>query len=98
VIDVMNGVKAKMPFVDLLKPEVEAVPAMILAMDPSQATRIGGLLAVARRLAKDAARISAGFLSAEAVPAPPAQTPEAAPDADPRRPKGAPPTARVREG
>jgi UDP-2,3-diacylglucosamine pyrophosphatase LpxH len=95
VIDVMNGVKEKMPFVDLLKPEVEAVPAMILAMDPSQASRIGGLVAVAGRLAKDAARISTGFLSAEAVSDRPAQTPEAALDTYLRKQLGAPAAARV---
>jgi len=95
VIDVMNGVKSKMPFVDLLKPEVEAVPAMILAMDPSQAGRIGGLLAIAARLAKDAARISAGFLSAEGMSEPQAQAPQAALDAYLRRQLSASPATNV---
>ena len=95
VVDVMNGVKASMPFVDLLKPEVEAVPAMILAIDPRQAGRIGSLLSVVGRLAKDAVRISTGLLSAEPVQERPVETPEAALDAYLRRQMGAPATARV---
>lgn len=34
VIDVMNRVKARFPFVDLLKPETKLVPKTLLALDP----------------------------------------------------------------
>lgn len=35
VVDVMNKVKGRFPFVDLLKPETKIVPPMIVALDPS---------------------------------------------------------------
>jgi UDP-2,3-diacylglucosamine pyrophosphatase LpxH len=70
VIDVMNSVKAKFPFVDLLKPEVEAVVPVVLAMDPTQIKKLARLTEVGGRLAWDSVRRMTGFLSAgeEAVP------------------------------
>jgi UDP-2,3-diacylglucosamine pyrophosphatase LpxH len=65
VIDVMNDVKARFPFVDLLKPETSAVPAIVFAVDPQAAKRIAGLAPVAVRLAVDAARLKAGLLAEE---------------------------------
>ena len=40
VIDVMNGLKGRFPFVDLLKPEVEGVLPILVAIDPSVARHV----------------------------------------------------------
>jgi len=78
VIDVMNDVKSRYPFVDLLKPETSAVPSIIFAIDPQAAQRITALAPVAVRLVKDAARLKAGLLSGELPPAGPPVSNEAA--------------------
>lgn len=44
VRDVMNGVKAKYPFVDLLKPEQEGVFSILLAIAPDELRRVPGFL------------------------------------------------------
>lgn len=62
VIDVMNDIKRDYPFVDLLKPEVEAVVPTLYALKPSLTSKIGSVLAVGGRLAWDAVRRSTGFL------------------------------------
>jgi UDP-2,3-diacylglucosamine pyrophosphatase LpxH len=64
VIDVMNGIKREYPFVDLLKPEVEAVVPVLLAMDPKQIQKVSRLTAVGTRLAWDTVRRMTGFLAA----------------------------------
>jgi UDP-2,3-diacylglucosamine pyrophosphatase LpxH len=64
VIDVMNIVKRDYPFVDLLKPEVEAVVPVLLAMDPKQIQKLARLMAVGTRLGWDSVRRMTGFLSA----------------------------------
>ena len=64
VIDVMNGIKRDYPFVDLLKPEVEAVVPVLLAIDPKQLQKLSRVMAVAARLGWDAVRRMTGFLSA----------------------------------
>jgi UDP-2,3-diacylglucosamine pyrophosphatase LpxH len=63
VIDVMNGIKRGYPFVDLLKPEVEAVVPVLLAMDPKQLQELARVMAVGTRLGWDAVRRMTGFLS-----------------------------------
>ena len=62
VIDVMNGIKRRFPFVDLLKPEVEAVVPTLLALDPSALPTLREVAMVAGRRAWDAARMATGFL------------------------------------
>lgn len=49
VVDVMNGLKARFPFVDLLKPETEAVLPLLVALDPTVGKRA---LAIAKRRAQ----------------------------------------------
>jgi UDP-2,3-diacylglucosamine pyrophosphatase LpxH len=63
VIDVMNGIKRDYPFVDLLKPEVEAVVPVLLALDPGQLQKLSRVMAIATRLGWDAVRRMTGFLS-----------------------------------
>jgi UDP-2,3-diacylglucosamine pyrophosphatase LpxH len=62
VIDVMNGIKRRYPFVDLLKPEAEGVVPALVALDPSALNKLRAVAAVAGRVAWDAARMSTGFL------------------------------------
>ncbi len=64
VIDVMNGVKRKFAFVDLLKPEKEAVVPVLLALDQAQASKLAKIVAVASHLTWDRVRLATGFLSA----------------------------------
>ncbi len=64
VIDVMNEVKREYPFVDLLKPEVEAVVPVLLALDHTQIKKLSRLMAVGTRLGWDTVRRMTGFLSA----------------------------------
>ena len=80
VIDVMNGIKRRYPFVDLLKPEAEGVVPTLLALDPSALQKLQGAAAVAGRMAWDAARMATGFLgdapaSAGGVPIVPGRAP-----------------------
>ena len=62
VIEVMNDVKRRYPFVDLLKPEAEAVVPTLIALEPSALTKLKGAAIVAGRRAWDAARMATGFL------------------------------------
>ncbi|MBL8350339.1 MAG: metallophosphoesterase [Burkholderiaceae bacterium] len=65
VIEVMNQVKASYPFVDLLKPETQAVVPILTALNPGLLKRMQDLGAIAAHKATDMARMSAGFLGAE---------------------------------
>ena len=47
VIDVMNGMKRRYPFVDLLKPEKDAVVPVLAACDPSQLASLDRLVRLA---------------------------------------------------
>ena len=62
VVDVMNQIKRKYPFVDLLKPELEAVVPTLYALDPSLRPKLANVFGVAKRWAKDTLRRSTGFL------------------------------------
>ncbi len=62
MIDVMNSVKKRYPFVDLLKPEVEAVIPTLLALDPGQWEKVRKIGGTVRRLAWDRFRMATGFL------------------------------------
>lgn len=76
VIDVMNQVKRKYPFVDLLKPEAEAVVPTLMACDPSQLANMDsvlGLVSVAGTWLAAAVAKPRGMLGAD--------QPEAAPPA-----------------
>lgn len=66
VIEVMNQVKASYPFVDLLKPETQAVVPILTALNPGLLERMQALGAIAARTATDLARLRSGFLGAEA--------------------------------
>ena len=65
VIDVMNDIKKGYPFVDLLKPELEAVIPVLLAVAPEKRDRISGAFPVLRRLVADKVRRATGWLGAE---------------------------------
>lgn len=62
VIDVMNGIKRKFAFVDLLKPEVGGVVRALAAIAPEEAERIDDLIPVLLRLARDSVLRLTGFL------------------------------------
>lgn len=65
VIDVMNDIKKGYPFVDLLKPELEAVIPVLLAVAPDKRDQIGGAFPVLKRLVMDKFRRTTGLLGAE---------------------------------
>jgi Calcineurin-like phosphoesterase len=65
VIDVMNGIKKGYPFVDLLKPEIEAVIPVLKALAPDKIRQFGSALQVFKRLAWDKVRRLTKFLGAE---------------------------------
>ena len=65
VIEVMNDIKKGYPFVDLLKPELEAVIPVLLALAPDMHQKILGAFLVLKRLAADKVRHSFGFLSGD---------------------------------
>jgi UDP-2,3-diacylglucosamine pyrophosphatase LpxH len=65
VIEVMNDIKKRYPFVDLLKPELEAVIPVLMAVAPDKRDRIGGAFPVLKRLAMDKMRRATGWLGAE---------------------------------
>ena len=64
VIDVMNDLKRKYPFVDLLKPETQAAVPTLLALAPDQHDKLRAIGATVRRLAWDAFKRRTGFLGA----------------------------------
>jgi UDP-2,3-diacylglucosamine pyrophosphatase LpxH len=63
VIDVMNPVKERYAFVDLLKPEAGGVLPTLLVLDPRQVARVGDAIPSAARLGWDQLRRVMGFLS-----------------------------------
>lgn len=65
VIDVMNDLKRRYPFIDLLKPETGAVLPILFALAPDQRNKLIALSATAGRLAWDSARRATGFLGSE---------------------------------
>lgn len=62
VIEVMNEIKSKYPFIDLLKPETEAVLPILAALNPGLHRKLLELTGVAGRRAKDIIRMRMGFL------------------------------------
>ncbi len=65
VIDVMNPLKATYPFVDLLKPEIEASIPALVALEPSVTRKLGRVAMLFSRKKKDERLIEKGFLGAE---------------------------------
>lgn len=67
VIDVMNAIKRKFAFVDLLKPETEAVIPVLAALDPSQLNlqNLDKVIGVAKRLTWDKVKHRLGFLAVD---------------------------------
>ena len=61
----MNDIKKGYPFVDLLKPELEGVIPVLLAVAPDKRDQIGGAFPVLKRLAMDKIRRATGLLGAE---------------------------------
>lgn len=70
VVDVMNSIKRRYAFVDLLKPETQAVLPTLLVLDPSQAKLIGDAIPAVFRLGWDRLRRTFGFLEHEIEVAP----------------------------
>lgn len=75
VVEVMNGIKRRYPFVDLLKPETEAVLPLLAALDAGVYRKLMDLASIAGRRGWDAARMRTGFLDealnvSEATPPP----------------------------
>lgn len=64
VIDIMNGIKRTLPFIDLLKPETDAVIPVLFALDQVNVDRILDAIETAAALSWDAVRRATGFLSA----------------------------------
>ncbi|TFY97742.1 metallophosphoesterase [Ramlibacter humi] len=62
VVDVMNAVKRRFPFVDLLKPETEAVIPILGTLDPSLLKKLSDIAEFKVRKAANDARIAAGLL------------------------------------
>ncbi len=68
VIDVMNTIKAQFPFIDLLKPEIEAAVPILCTMlkDPLDFERIGRILKIAGKYrTRDAIRLEKDLLSGD---------------------------------
>ncbi len=66
VIDVMNEVKRKFPFVDLLKPEISAVIPTLIAIEPDKYDYINRhVLPLGSRFAIDKIKAISGYLSAD---------------------------------
>jgi UDP-2,3-diacylglucosamine pyrophosphatase LpxH len=65
VIDVMNDLKRRYPFIDLLKPETQAAVPTLLALAPDQHDKLRAIGATVRRLAWDKIKRITGFLGSE---------------------------------
>jgi len=68
VIDVMNELKRRYAFVDVLKPEVEAVLPILWVLGEATRSRLNRVVAVSRRLTWDAVRKATGFLGPGEAP------------------------------
>jgi UDP-2,3-diacylglucosamine pyrophosphatase LpxH len=63
VIDIMNELKHRFPFIDLLKPEMQGVIPTILALAPEQQGKIMAIAATASRLLWDKFKLATGLLN-----------------------------------
>lgn len=64
VKDVMNEVKRRYRWIDLLKPEAEAAVGVLLALDPGQISKLKEIIPIAVKMEKDKREVD-GRLSAE---------------------------------
>ncbi len=64
VIEVMNGIKRDLPFIDLLKPETDAVVPILFALRQVKPDRVLEAMEVAMRVSWSKTRMVSGFLSA----------------------------------
>jgi UDP-2,3-diacylglucosamine pyrophosphatase LpxH len=62
VVEVMNSIKKRFPFVDLLKPETQAVVPILLTLDPKAASALRKLPAIAAKEKWAETQIELGFL------------------------------------
>jgi UDP-2,3-diacylglucosamine pyrophosphatase LpxH len=62
VVDVMNDIKMRYPFVDLLKPERTTVPAVLLALPEDYSTKVYDAAKISLRYVLDSARRRFDFL------------------------------------
>jgi hypothetical protein len=60
----MNSIKYKYPFVDLLKPETDAMVPTLLALAPEQRDKLPAIFATLARLGLDSIKRATGFLGA----------------------------------
>jgi UDP-2,3-diacylglucosamine pyrophosphatase LpxH len=65
VIEVMNDLKRSYPFIDLLKPEMQAVVPTLLALAPDQHDKLHAIGATVRRLVWDKLKRATGFLDSD---------------------------------
>ncbi len=65
VIAAMNDIKRAHPFVDLLKPELQAVIPVLIAVAPDKAAKIKDAWPTLARLVRDKAKLSLGLLGEE---------------------------------
>jgi len=70
VVDVMNSMKQDFAFIDLLKPEKQAVLPILAALDRGRSGQLGDIARVALRLRVDQAKRAIGLLGAEDEPLP----------------------------
>lgn len=68
VIEIMNDIKRDYPFVDILKPETEAVIPILSALRPTLAAKLANMGGILRRRILDDVRQRSGFLSGEEGP------------------------------
>lgn len=78
VKDVMNEIKRKRPWIDLLKPETSAAIGTLLVLDPAQLKKIHRLFGIVGERRRGTAQVDAR-LSAEGFVAPDLQAPAAPP-------------------
>lgn len=65
VIEVMNDVKRRYPFIDLLKPETQAAVPTLLALAPDQRDKLAAIGSSLRRLIWDKLKQTTGFLGSD---------------------------------
>jgi UDP-2,3-diacylglucosamine pyrophosphatase LpxH len=67
VVDVMNTIKHRFPFVDLLKPETSAVMPILATLEPSLVQSLTNIAQFAAGKAANDRRIAAGLLGADSI-------------------------------
>jgi UDP-2,3-diacylglucosamine pyrophosphatase LpxH len=65
VVEVMNEIKRRYAFIDLLKPEKEAAVRVLLVLEPDQRAKLRAVAEIASRRVWDGVRRAVGWLSAD---------------------------------